>query len=357
MIFCAAADPGGSRALLPVIGELLRRGSACRILNHGFLGKELPEQYRAMLLSATAMEQRLPVCTAFLFGSSTTDALPLCLARKAKAAEKPVVHVLDNWGSYYSRLITDGGELLVPDVYAVMDAAAAQGAAAEGVPSHCLAVTGHPGLAEVASTLETLRNEDRRAVASGFGFPTDRYLLAFICEPFSEVFGTNVTVPGHPGFTQETVLPAFASALTPHADRVFLALLPHPKQSPEMVDALWQQCKGSLQGRVAVLKQGRDILRVVDGVTGMASILLYEAWLVGLPVLSLQPGGRIPALKRFALFEGIVYVDAVAEIAHATDMWLNQCTCVSQARARPELGTHTEAPGTIANLLLRYARP
>lgn len=356
MIFCAAGDPGGSKAILPIIDELVRRNIPCRVLAHGFLGKELPEQYEDMLFSPEVMVRHLASCAAYLFGSSTNDIVPLSLARKAKCMGKPVFHVLDNWSSYSARLTTDGKEFLVPDVYAVMDEAAAQGAAAEGVPLRCLVVTGHPGFAEIAPTLRVLLEGERQAAASRLGLPVDKWRIAFICEPFAEVFGSDTTRHGHPGFTEETVLSAFSSALAPYADQVYLALLPHPKQSEAAVEALWKQNKGSLQGRVVRLPQGRDILPAVNGVAGMASILLYEAWMAGLPVVAIQPDCRIPALKRFALFEGIAYTNSLKKTAQVVDLWLKKCAAQEQGQVRPELKTHEGAPAMIVDLLLQHAR-
>ena len=41
-------------------------------------------------------------------------------------------------------------------------------------------------------------------------------------------------------------------------------------------------------------KTGREIIFNCDLVVGMVSILLYEAWLIGKPMISLQPGVLLP---------------------------------------------------------------
>jgi hypothetical protein len=354
MIFCAAGDPGGSRAVLPVALELARRGTPVRVLDHGFLGQELPPAHRKALCREAEAGPLLASCTAFLFGSSATDPLPLALARRAKALGKPVIHVLDNWSSYVQRLRTDKGPLLDVDVYAVMDEAALEGALAAGIPEHCLAVTGHPGFAAIVAELRRLSMSKRREAARKLGLPHGKTLLAFVCEPFRQVFGPDPHTPDHPGFTEETVLSAFAAALAPYAEQIYLALLPHPKQGESEMATLWQHTRGTLEGSVLSLPRSRDILPTIDGIAGMASMLLYEAWLGGLPVLSMQPGCRLDALRRFALFSGVEYADTIASIPPAVAAWLSLCSSREPRAPRPELALHETAPEKIADITLRF---
>lgn len=356
MILCAAGDPGGSRAVLPVAMELARRGESVRVLDHGFLGKEWSAEYAGMLVSPGDAEEALAACGAFLFGSSTNDTLPLSLARRAKERGKPIVHVLDNWSSYAERMKTDGAPPLEADVYAVMDETAKAGALAAGIPACSLAVTGHPGLAAGAEELRSFAAIDRAEAARGVGLPQGKLILAFVCEPFRQVFGADLDLPGHPGFTEETVLSAFASALAPYSEKVYSILLPHPKQTESEIDGLWRRSRGSLDGSVMLLPRSRDILPAIDGIAGMASLLLYEAWLGDIPVLSMQPNCRFDSLRRFALLEGIEYAGDTASVRSAATAWLVRCRSGWRMAPRPELDFHTTAPATIADRVLLLLR-
>ena len=53
MILCAAGDPGDSKAILPVIDELERRRVPYAVLDHGFLGRDLPERLNGRLYHET----------------------------------------------------------------------------------------------------------------------------------------------------------------------------------------------------------------------------------------------------------------------------------------------------------------
>ena len=352
MIFCAAGDPGGSRVLLPVIEELERRAMPCAVLDHGFLGRELPGPLHVRLCPEADAEAFLGKATLFLFGSSATDARPLSLARLAQALGLPVMHILDNWSTYRGRLQTDGREMFVPDAYVVMDKEAEAGAIADGVPVSCLFIAGHPGMAGMAAALESLLAQDRREAALRLGCPPGMLHLAFVNEPFRAVLGENTQAEGHPGFTEDAVLADFAAALSPHRERVHVCLLPHPKESPDEVSALWERVRGGVSGTIVTLDQSRDIFAAVDGIAGMASILLYEAWLTGLPVLSLQPGCKIAAMRRFALLDDIQYVDSQDRIPASVTAWLTRCRKDAAPVPRPELALHTVAPEKIANRIM-----
>lgn len=357
MILFAAGDPGGSRALLPVIFELERRGRACGVMDHGFLGRELPEAHSPCRIPDDAAETALKLASCYVFGSSAADVRPLALARKAKSLGIPVVHVLDNWSGYAHRLRNDGLPPLEPDAYAVMDEAAKAGALADGIDETRLRVTGHPGLAELGKILETRRAASPDALRRELDLPEDKLVLAFVNEPLRRVLGTDVMAAGHYGFTEDRVLRLWAASLRPVADKSYVVILPHPKDDDEETAALWARVSNGLGGRVLRLPEGRAILPVADAAAGMASILLYESWLCGLPTLSMQPGVRAAAIRRFADLGGIFYADTEAKIDSASTAWMNGIRADRSAPPRKDLARHIEAPANVADLVEELLRP
>ncbi len=351
MILCVAGDPGGSRAVLPVAEELWRQGKTVIIPRHGTLAQELP----TFMGESTCEEEEafalLPQCEALVFGSSTNDTYPLSLARAAQAQGTVVMHVLDNWGSYQHRLCSDSLPPLAPDIYTVIDEESRRDAEREGVPAASLVITGQPGLAAVADALENRLRSRKKSTTH----KNERLNLGFISEPFAMVFGRDCQIEGHPGFTEETVLASLCKNLAPHAGTCTLSLLPHPKQRVEDVTQLWERVRGPLEGEVLSLPRGRDILPMVSGVVGMASILLYEAWLGGIPVLSMQPNCQWPSLRRFASLEGINYACTDENITNAVGAWLAQSR-VAVPSPRPELFLHKNAPQKAAEILLQRMR-
>ncbi len=348
MIFCAAGDPGGSRAVLPVVMELARRGQVCRVLDHGFLGRELPASLAALRLSESAEFPDGAAC--YLFGSSSSDILPLALARTARMRSVPVVHVLDNWSGYAQRLRHDGLPLLEPDIYAVMDEDAKLGAIADGVPEQCLRVTGHPGLGELAGIIAA-RQSNRAEQRQRMGLPVDKSLVVFVNEPLRQVLGSDISAQNHYGFTEDRVLDLFLKQLEPFKNDIYVVVLPHPKDHADELDKLWRAVSRGVSGQVLQLPQGRTILPVADAIAGMSSILLYDAWLCGLPTLALQPGARQASIRRFSGLPGIHYIDTEEGIGLAVANWLVEAKDNVVVHPRLELEFHFQAPARIATVV------
>ena len=353
MILCIAGDPGGSRCVLPVALTLLRMGESVVVAANGFLAREWPDEYASCVQSMDAVRAALPACKALIFGSSTHDTRPLVLARQAKQLHIPVIHILDNWSSYMRRLCTDGLPALIPDIYAVMDAQAKKDAMAEGVPVDCIMLTGHPGMADATVAMEKLLAQNADELKQSSGIPHGRLSLAFVSEPFLQVMGADTSAPGHVGFTEEEVLASFANALQPYAKDVFVSVLPHPKHDVSQVEASWQRVRGVLDGQVLVLPEGRRILGMVSGVAGMISILLYEAWLVGMPVLSVQPGSKIDSMSHFRVLDGVTCADTWDVIDLQVAHWLKAARMTGKGAAKQDLLFHKNAPNKIAALTLQ----
>lgn len=338
MIFFAAGDPGGSRAIMQVILQMEKEGLPYVVLEHGYLGNELPIEARGHLCPPDKAKELVCQASAFVFGSSVSDVVPLDLARHAKKRGLPVMHILDNWSSYLKRLCTDGQPPLIPDVYAVPDAIARDMAQAEGVPGDCIAVTGHPCMGR------GLPGEDAREMGAVIN-------VAFISEPFSMVLGHDITAPNHPGFTEDAVLSAFCESMRQFGERACIHILPHPKQDLTAIRELWAACGNGLKGVIHRPGLGSRALSGMDGVAGMASILLYEAWLKGLPCLCMQPGCRTADLRRFSLLDGIFYAGEWSAMQDATARWFELCAAREAFATRPEAEIHKGSVKELISIL------
>lgn len=351
LLLFAAADPGGANAVLPVVDTLAARGRNVAIVDHGFLGRNaLAGWHRLVPPDGESLEDWLRRYGAggLCFGTSLADHLPLALARGARRSGLPVACVLDNWMNYRARLEMDGGGLLVPDLYAVMDAKAHDEAVADGVPESCLKISGHPGLAGLAHEIAAADGTWCQAVRERLGLGLDgRQLLVFVGEPVAHDQGTGPETPGWRGYTERDVLPLLCRALQPVAENLDLAILPHPRDDLEALDVLWTTSRGRLAGKVLRGASGRQVVLAADRVAGMASILLYEAWLQGKPALSLQPGLVRPDLAAAVTRDGLVLVTERAGVDAAVGRWLAE----AGGLVRPDCRMHGEAPARLADLL------
>ncbi len=288
-----------------------------------------------------------PVFDVLCFGTSLKDQVPLRLARQAKADGKRVVAVLDNWVNYRSRLCMDGLPPLIPDIYAVMDDKAKEEALADEVPETCLVVTGHPNLGSLDLAAQQVTDAWRLEFRQRLGLGLNgRGLIAFINEPVSQDQGAGPDNSAWRGYTEWDALSALAQGLGDAP--VDVVVIPHPRDQPEQVEQAWERVKGSCAGRVVVGLSGREVMLAADRTAGMASILLYESWLVGRPTLSLQPGLVRDDLLSIALRPGVTLVRTVDQIVQKVGAWLTQPAGAPQA----DLIRHGGAAERIGRLCL-----
>jgi hypothetical protein len=361
-VLFAAGDVGGARALLPIMQVCEDRGLPFVLLAHGHLVQEAPESWERVYFCCDnddgAMQDFLQGhdIDRLVFASSVHDALPLRIAHCAKDLGIRVIHVLDNWTGYRRRLEMNAFPALVPDVYTVMDECALQAAVQDGVEASVLEVTGQPALASLGDEYRTLSIDELLQTRKSLGFTQQRLLLVFVSEPVAQDQGTSPASPHYRGYTEKDVLQLYCRHLQPLADRLEIALLPHPRQNCHALSGLWQHCRGGLRGGVITGISGREAVWLADGVAGMASILLYEAWLLGKPVISLQPNLRQDALRMLQKRQGVVFVDAYEGAEKAIRTWLEVLQPGLKNTPHSNLDIHRAAPEKIMTILVEGKR-
>lgn len=359
-ILAAGGDVGGCRALLPGLIEAARQGVRVEVLDSGALTVEAPSSWRRCPYSEAekALRDRISMPSLYTFSTSLRDVIPLRLARLAQTAGVPTLAVLDNWMNYRNRLEIDGNEFFQPDVYAVMDDFARDKAIAEGVPASILRVTGHPALAGLKERYESFdRASARRRLGGRWGVDTDgRRLIVFVSEPASLDQGQDASSPLFRGYTELTVLNLLAHSLQPFAEQVVFMLAPHPREDDATLRNCWEACRGRLAGGVLNRDTGREAVFAADGVCGMASLLLYEALLLGKPVLSVQPGLRLQDLM-FLKQKGVdEFVSETAALPMSVSRWMNNLLAGNVRDYHKELELHTHAPEALAAEMIQLGK-
>jgi len=235
------------------------------------------------------------------------------------------------------------GEMFFPDLYLVMDDLAYEGACADGLPATALKIVGQPALA-------SLNKEYRQTKLKKRG--NGKKLLVFISEPAEADQGAGVESPQYRGYTEKTVLKEFCKRLNSFSDKYLIGIAPHPRENREELFKFWQKFRGNLEGGL-LEKGGREAVFAADGVAGMTSILLYEAWLINKPVISLQPGLCKNDLNFMRKRQGVLCVTEHNEWGNAMDEWLGQLAEPKENRNfRDELKLHEQAPANIGEILL-----
>jgi hypothetical protein len=356
----ASGDVGGTRAILPIIGRCLKEGIGVVINNNGQISREAPDHCRKVSLAALGSKALLESFLhknnigVFIFASSLKDPTALSLARQMQELRRPVIHVLDNWTSYRSRMETDGLPVFIPDHYAVMDDMAYRAAIADGLDESTLMITGQPALANLAAEFTQWKPQMARSILIRSGLDPDKRLISFISEPVAHDQGSTPETPGYRGYTEKEVIRRFCEILQPFAKDIQIAILPHPREEQEALAELWHAHKGGLSGQILHLPRGRYGVFMSDGVAGMGSVLMYEAWLLGKPVISIQPGLRLPALRMLQHRQDVVFVDSSARLSASLTDWLGGVISGLTYNIRPDLALHEKAPDLLCNLIKSY---
>lgn len=316
-IFFASGDVGGARALAPVVKLAAEQGHKITVLSHGAICNELPDvaPYWTTARDGESIEDHLSRIAPewLVFGTSVSDPVALKYAIAAERQNCPTAMLLDSWSSYRARLISEDGKTHWPDIYAVMDQLAYEKALASGIKSEILRITGSPALSDI-------KPYHARQTASG-NAPLD---IIFVNEPVGKDQGDNPNQPGYRGYVEQDVLSMLCQALQKYSKAVRLWVFPHPRDDWSEVEALWQRLRGNLDGGLVAEPDKKACLARAHRVTGMASILLYKAWLQGYPVLSLQPRLRLDSLRFLEGRPGMSLVDSIDDFADKLDLFFNQ---------------------------------
>lgn len=338
----AAGDVGGARALAPVCVLAVAEGHDVYVLSHGALVADHadkaavgwtwvePAQDFAFMLRDLGVQ-------AVAFASSVRDQTALNLAAVAQSIGLPVLHLLDNWSNYRARLERTSGESVTPNVYAVMDDLAAEAAQRDGVAAESIVVTGTPALADLRGPLPRGRD------------------LVFVSEPVSQDQGRTPADPRFRGYTELQVLALVLEAVVTLAVPRALWVLPHPRETPEGLTGVLEEHG---RGRIAEPHERERALAAAGAVIGMSSILLYESWLNTRPVLSVQPGLRLPDLRYLEGRPGLFVCERASDVVPslATTLQDPEPTPQHLSAAALERARHRDAAGRVLEALEFSAR-
>lgn len=334
----AAGDVGGARAILPVARKAYDHGLSVAALDHGILRQEGDDRWHWLCKSAatTAVSEKDSV---LIYATSVSDPHAFDIARAAQNHGTPILHVLDNWSNYAARLWQDGVQV-IPNCYAVMDPLAHKEACADGVPQGVLQITGHPNLAALAQE------------GAALGAVRDHKSVLFVSEPAAADNGRSR------GYDETQVTQAFGAAWATlnvqTAQTYHIHVAPHPREDRASVAERWHAMAtqiGHMSWSLVPPTDVRHALHRAGHVFGMSSILLYEAWLLGTPTASLQPGLIGAGLRTLSHRDGLWFCDQSDHVETTIHAVLHANPSVPQ----PDMARHIGAAEQILDIATKLA--
>ncbi|HBC87161.1 MAG TPA: hypothetical protein DCZ94_09425 [Lentisphaeria bacterium] len=350
-IIAAGGDIGGAMALLPVLRELDRRKIGFSLVDHGIISGKSGSGWETITEEESFSCFESGKAGVLIFTTSVKDDFPLKLARFARGHGSKVFSLLDNWMNYRYRMEIDAGGFFQPDMFFVMDEYARQESIKDGFDEKTVVVTGQPAIAG-------LKDEYAAWLSKGEVIFRDssKINMVFISEPVEQDNGKSAADnPNFRGYTEKTALKALFESLEGLAGKYSLSIIPHPREDKLQLESFINEFSGGSDIRMGSGISGRNAVFSADIVIGMASILLYEAWLIGKPVASLQPCLRRPHL-RFLNQEGILFLDVeLPKINNILKKWLQNFKKTgfpSEIRGEAEL--HSHSADYIADILSNH---
>jgi hypothetical protein len=352
MILVSAIEVGSVRSLFPVCLELISERCDIVVDRKGFFKeKECSEldlfyinlPYDNLSIKEFLIRRDIKV---LLFSVNVHDTFPLKIARIAQSIDIKTVHILDYWNGYSSRMKLDGKGFFKPTKYLVPDEYAKNEAIADGIDGHIIIVTGQPALSDSAQVFS------RIGVGRIDNLPLknkNKKLILFVSEPVALDQGNSLQDnKNYRGYVEKDALKILLKALKNTVSEFSVIVLPHPRQDILELEQIWQSLGGEQYGDVVSGFRGRDLLPLVSGVSGMSSTLLYEAWLVGVPVLSIQPGLLNDSLRMMQKKKDVIFIDKYEVSSYIAEKWLNSLNDKVKVTPKPDLNLHIGSPEVIS---------
>ena len=256
---------------------------------------------------------------AVLFSTSLFDTLPLKVAEYAQINNILTISVLDNWSNFKNRfLLGDDKFFLKPDILCVMDDFAFKNSILCGFDSNKVFISGHPSFhtlikdySNSSSELSSLRKNTKN--------------ILFITEPVHQDQGDNSDIATYRGYTEFDVMSDLFDCLNLFFSKYIIELniIPHPRQDINYLSKFVKNQKINFKLDFFPKFKGRSAVFESQYIIGMSSILLYEAWLLGKPVLSYQPNCRFSDLKIIGNREGVIFIENKENLFGFLDKFLS----------------------------------
>lgn len=258
-------DPGGYDVVSPVYNALSIEQPGCIFLPVGpsksLAGYGVDNTELLQILLEMLEKKGLDM---LVTGTSWGTDIEVKCINLCKLYGVTTVSILDYWSNYRMRFrCGNSDEYIFPTRLFVMDEIAYKESIADGIDKDILEVTGSPGLDKYVLLMESREGEATKKIGD----------ILFLSAPMLELYGDSL------GYTEQSAFEEVLEVCDALGRDVRIKL--HPKDNDAM------------RNRYSYLEVGGTIEDVVPGfnvVIGMATMGLLHTYLLGVPIISYEPG-------------------------------------------------------------------
>ena len=311
-----ARDPGGANAVVPLAPILAERGHEVLLygkdaalkqyLAYGQAGLDLAVAAPEMSIDSYAgfLQQLAPDFLITATGSD--DFAEKLLWQAAERLAIPSFAILDHWFNYGIRFSPyklveqelyeqDKQHPFLPSRILVMDDEVRAAMIQEGFAPERILVSGQPHFDSLRQQAKRFAAEDISKYRTQLGIAEADFLLCFISENITEPDKGDDLGQYYWGYTERSVfselMDALQAATAASGRKAHVVVKPHPNETFDAYsDLIEAKAGGLVSASIDAAVHPVKLCRAVDLVCGMSSMVLVEAVILGLPVLSVQIG-------------------------------------------------------------------
>ena len=297
-IFIYAQDGGGARAIAPVVRTLLKKyPEGVSVITHLF-AEEMFREYEFPVEDLSKIAGKVPltlpvarrvleeISPSIVFcTTSNNDQDPSNgeIIRASASLGIPCFAMMDHWKGWSRFHDVDGDWSYLPDVLGVIDERALTRGLQEGISPERMEIVGHPHL----EALATGGHADRKELREKLGIEDGNvFVCTLFTQPMREGNGLRPLLEGERLKAVEKILGTLKDRMHRWGREAVIFVRPHPREMALFGDIYESLPFGRLETETASL----ELAKVSELVLGLDSMILYEAYCCGRPVLSLRLG-------------------------------------------------------------------
>lgn len=310
-----SCEPGGAEVLIPVI-ELLRKNRDYEtvVLGYGYALERFSGKNISGVEINPIEKDNFELFSRFspnlIFSSAASmpskDMSEKFMWHNAKKMGIPTIAFLDQWQNYALRFSGSSKEEMLtylPDYVNCINDIAKNEMIREGFPSDILVILGHPYLSSLKSEYASLNSNN---VREELNISDGQEVILFVSEAIYEHYGNRR------GYNQYEVIEGFLRHMAEEYAGAAILLKLHPKD--EIRKYFYVQKRYEKLDLRVLSNEFSPVscLKASDRVYGMTSLMLIEAYILGKPVVSLQPNLQVEdplVLSRYGFIPRISSFD------------------------------------------------
>jgi hypothetical protein len=315
-IFLFARDPGGANTIIPLVEPLKSKGYKVKLYGKDVALQKFKKNNLSFIdINSTVSSINLENITDFIkkespdfiiTATSADDFTEKFIWKAAESLKIPTFAILDQWVNYGIRFSEfsvselkeyerERKHLFLPMYILVMDEYAKKEMVKLGFEETRILISGQPHFDMLINKKDYINKNEINKFRESISCNSSDFLITFASEPITKIYRETDDSEHYWGYTERTILKELVDSLekiVPMQDKeVKFIIKLHPKEGFDNFSNLLSEFE-SKGIKFIVDTDTEPYLLIMSSnlICGMSSMFLFEATLMGKPVVSIQIG-------------------------------------------------------------------